>query len=60
MTRELIRHPEHNRDRSLGWFAIWWIENFCVHGPGDVQGEQVQLDDEFAGFILGAVTTRPS
>ena len=52
MTRELIRHPDHNRDRSLGWFAIWWIENFCVHGPGDVQGERVELDDEFAGFIL--------
>lgn len=54
MARELIRSLEHDRSRSLGWYAIWWIENFCVHGPGDVQGERVELDDEFAGFILDA------
>jgi Phage terminase-like protein, large subunit len=52
MTRELIRAEEHDRNRSLGWLAIWWIETFCVHGPGDVQGTPVKLDDEFAGFIL--------
>lgn len=54
MARELIRHPDHSRPRSIGWFAVWWIENFCVHGPGDVQGERVELDDEFAGFVLDA------
>jgi phage terminase large subunit-like protein len=32
--------------------AVWWIETFCVHGPGDVQGQDVKLDDEFAGFII--------
>ena len=52
MTRELVKSPDHNRDNSLGWFAIWWIETYCVHGPGDVQGQPVELDDEFAGFIL--------
>jgi hypothetical protein len=52
MARELVTSPTHDRTRSIGWFAIWWIENFCVHGPGDVQGERVELDDEFAGFIL--------
>lgn len=52
MTRELIRAEDHDRNRSLGWLAIWWIETFCVHGPGDVQGTPVKLDDEFAGFIL--------
>lgn len=52
MTRELIRAENHDRNRSLGWVAIWWIETFCVHGPGDVQGTPVKLDDEFAGFIL--------
>lgn len=52
MTRELIRAEDHDRNRSLGWIAIWWIETFCVHGPGDVQGTPVKLDDEFAGFIL--------
>ena len=50
--RDLIRADEHDRKRSLGWMAVWWIETFCVHGPGDVQGQDVKLDDEFAGFII--------
>ena len=50
--RELIRAPEHNRTLSLGWLAVWWIEKFCVHGPGDVQGQPVRLDDEFTAFIV--------
>ena len=50
--RERIRADNHNRKRSLGWVAIWWIETFCVHGPGDVQGEPIELDEEFAGFVL--------
>ncbi|MGE3503031.1 MAG: hypothetical protein AB7H19_14440 [Porticoccaceae bacterium] len=29
-----------------------WIERWCVHGPGDVQGEAVVLDDEFAEIIV--------
>lgn len=39
---------------TLGWAAIDWIEFFLVHGPGDVQGQRIELDDEFAGFILRA------
>ena len=50
--RERVHAPNHDRNFSLGWLAIWWIENFCVHGPGDVQGQAVELDDEFAAFIL--------
>lgn len=50
--RERVYSPEHDRTNSLGWLAIWWIETFCVHGPGDVQGQAVELDDEFAAFIL--------
>jgi hypothetical protein len=38
----------------LGWYAIAWIEHFLVHGPGDVQGKRIELDDEFAAFILKA------
>jgi hypothetical protein len=38
--------------RSLGFYAIDWIETFLVHGPGDVQGKSIELDDEFAAFIL--------
>ncbi len=52
MTRELVRSPQHDRQRSLGWLALWWVETFCVHGPGDVQGGTVELDDEFAAFIV--------
>jgi hypothetical protein len=40
--------------RSLGFYAIAWIEAFCVHGPGDVQGKPIELDDELAAFTLKA------
>lgn len=50
--RERVQASTHDRQKSLGWIAIWWIETFCVHGPGDVQGEAVALDEEFAAFIL--------
>lgn len=44
----------HSQFRSLGFYAIEWIEHFLVHGPGDVQGQAIELDDEFAEFILKA------
>lgn len=40
--------------RSLGFYAIAWIEHFLVHGPGDVQGKRIELDDELAAFTLKA------
>lgn len=40
--------------RSLGFYAIAWIEYFLVHGPGDVQGKRIELDDELAAFTLKA------
>jgi phage terminase large subunit-like protein len=52
--RDLVRAEVHDRLNSLGWMAVWWIETFCVHGPGDVQGTEVKLDDEFSGFIVDA------
>lgn len=45
--------------RSLGFYAIAWIEHFLVHGPGDVQGQSIELDDEFATFILKAYEVAP-
>lgn len=39
---------------TLGWSAVSWIEHYLVHGPGDVQGERIELDDEFTGFVLKA------
>lgn len=37
---------------SLGFAAVDWMEHFLVHGPGDVQGQSIELDDEFAAFIV--------
>lgn len=31
----------------------------CCHGPGDVQGEQVELDQEWLQFLLGAYRLHP-
>ena len=60
MPRELIRAESHDRARSLGWLGWAWIEHFCIHGPGDVQGVSLDpaipgslpLDDEFGGFVV--------
>ncbi len=46
--------PPSNTFLTLGWGAIDWIERYLVHGPGDVQGEPIELDDEVATFILRA------
>jgi hypothetical protein len=52
MPRRLLTADGHDRHRSLGWLATWWIETFCVHGPGDVIGQPVHLTDEYTGFIV--------
>lgn len=44
---------------TMGWTAISWIEHYLVHGPGDVQGQLIELDDEFAAFILKAYRLDP-
>lgn len=51
MPRRVITHPDHSRRNALH-IAVWWIETFTVHGPGDVQGEPSLLVDEFADFIV--------
>ncbi|MCC6238123.1 MAG: Terminase [Dehalococcoidia bacterium] len=43
MPVELIRAADHLRDRSLGWLAAAWLEHFCVHGPGDIQGRPLSV-----------------
>jgi hypothetical protein len=50
--RQLVRASTHDRKRSLGWLATEWMEFFCVHGPGDVQGQPVVHGDEYTGFIV--------
>jgi hypothetical protein len=39
---------------TLGWEVISWIETFLVHGPGDIQGQPIELDDEMALFVCHA------
>jgi phage terminase large subunit-like protein len=41
-------------DRTLGPGVVAWIEANLVHGPGDVQGQPIELDDEQVRFILHA------
>ena len=68
MPRDLIQSPLHDRDRSLGWLALAWLEHWAVHGPGDVQGRPLDpdaddglpLDDEFSGLILDHYALAPS
>lgn len=40
--------------RTLGHLVVAWIEEWCVHGPGDVQGQPVRLDVEQVRFVLNA------
>lgn len=51
MPRRVIQSPDHDQDRALH-IAVWWIETFTVHGPGDVQGQPSLLVDEYAQFIV--------
>lgn len=37
---------------SLGPQVISWMEHHLCHGPGPVAGDEVELDDEFAWFIV--------
>jgi phage terminase large subunit-like protein len=39
-------------DRTLGPVIIRWIETNLCHGPGDVQGQRIEHDDEEALFIM--------
>lgn len=44
---------------TLGRSAVSWIEHYLVHGPGDVQGERIDMDAEFAAFIWKAYRLDP-
>jgi hypothetical protein len=39
-------------DRTLGPIVAAWIESNLCHGPGDVQGQTVELDDEQVRFLF--------
>lgn len=44
---------------TLGPQVIDWIETYLVHGPGDVQGQPIELDDELARFICNCYALTP-
>lgn len=37
---------------SLGYGLVDWIETYECHGPGDVQGEPIELDEEWFAFVV--------
>jgi phage terminase large subunit-like protein len=44
---------------SLGPQLVQWYEAYLVHGPGDVMGEPIELDDEFYEFLVRAYRLDP-
>lgn len=44
---------------TLGWGVIAWIERYLCHGPGDVAGDPIDLDDEQSQFILDCYRIYP-
>jgi hypothetical protein len=45
---------------SLGWQVAAWIERHLCHGPGDVLGDPILLDDEWRGFLVAAYGLDPT
>ncbi|MFJ2863691.1 terminase [Kitasatospora sp. NPDC087314] len=54
------RKADPTRFVSLGFDAIDWIEHYLCHGPGDVQGQPLVIDDEMAAFIVKAYELDPA
>lgn len=46
--------PAIRMERTLGPWVASWIEANLVHGPGDIQGQPIRLDDEQLRFIFRA------
>jgi hypothetical protein len=54
------RKADPERFASLGFAAVEWIEYYLCHGPGDVQGQPLVIDDEMAAFIVKAYQLDPA
>lgn len=52
--------PRKKLNPTLGPEVCDWVETYLVHGPGDVQGMPVELDDEFRSFIYRCYEIYPS
>lgn len=44
---------------SLGYEILDWIHEFECHGPGDLQGQPLDYDDEFRAFVIDAYRLDP-
>lgn len=44
---------------TLGWQVADWIETFLCHGPGDVEGDDFEVDDEIATFLAWCYRVHP-
>lgn len=44
---------------TLGWQVVDWMETFLCHGPGDVEGDAFEIDDEIAAFIAWCYRIHP-
>lgn len=45
---------------SLGWQVVDWYEHFLCHGPGDVEGDDYELDDELTLFSCWMYRLHPA
>lgn len=41
-----------DRERSLGWLALWWIETFCVVGSEPAFDKPVRESPEYSRFYV--------
>lgn len=46
------RLTREERENSIGWFVIWWIEKFCVVGSGAAMDVPMVFSPEYAAFIV--------
>lgn len=59
MPARKARAPKPELRPTLGPLVCDWIETYLCHGPGDVQGEPLELDDEYRAFIWRAYELYP-
>lgn len=55
MPHTRVVSPGHDRDRSLGWLAVAWMEWLLIHGKGDIERtplRDIPLTDDLVGFTV--------
>jgi len=55
MPHTRVVSPGHDRDRSLGWLAVAWMEALLIHGKGDIERTPVRdipLTDDLAALTV--------